>query len=70
MPYYRRVVGLKTEKFYSTNNENRTLGESVIDGVTYMNIFSAVEEPERNNEFFNRYSSCKCIEHAYLSVGS
>ena len=62
MPYYRRVVGLKTEKFYSTNNENRTLGESVIDGVTYMNIFSAVEEPERNNEFF--------IDTAHVNVSS
>ena len=62
MPYYRRVVGLKTEKFYSTNNENRTLGESVIDGVTYMNIFSAIEEPERNNEFF--------IDTAHVNVSS
>ena len=62
MPYYRRVVGLKNEKFYSTNNENRTLGESVIDGVSYMNIFSIAEEPTRNNEFF--------LDTAHVSVSS
>ena len=62
MPYYRRVVGLKNEKFYSTNNENRTLGESVINGVSYMNIFSIAEEPTRNNEFF--------LDTAHVSVSS
>ena len=62
MPYYRRVVGLKNEKFYSTNNENRTLGESVIDGVSYMNIFSIAEEPTRDNEFF--------LDTAHVSVSS
>ena len=52
MPYYRRIIGLKTEKFYSVKNNNRTLGEANEKGVNYLDIFSVVEEASRNNEFF------------------
>ena len=52
MPYYRRIFGMTTEKFYSVKNNGRTLGEVNEKGVNYLDIFSVAEESARNNEFF------------------